>query len=287
MEAIIKKTKPDIKESSLKTYLSSLRSTFNKIWPDKEFNHTLFFHECHKAMEWFKTQPFNTRKTRLAAIVACSHGQNEKVTEVFRSMMIQDSQKYKDIEKDHTMTDEQRKNWIAWDKVLKLHAELRKRTLPMFTEEKHDLNEIQKFVVLSCYVLIPPRRAMDFAEMVVKEYNKETDNYFDGKNFIFNQYKTMKSHGTQKIPVPVALQTIIKKWMKIHDGKYLFSSHGEKLTSTSLGRILNSIFKKNISVNMLRHSYVTQNLAPLIEHLDKVANEMGHSTQMQKDYIKH
>lgn len=283
----IKKTRPNISANSLKTYLSSVRSTFMKIWPGEKLDYTRFFHDSHKAMEWFKTQPFNTRKTRLAAVLSCSHGQNEKVVELYHSMMIQDSQKYKDIEKDHMMTDAQRKNWISWAKVLQLHSELKKRTNPMFTEEKHDLDEIQKFIVLSCYVLIPPRRAMDFAEMKVKGYNKELDNYFDGKYFVFNKYKTAKSHGTQKLDVPVALQTILKKWMKVHPSDYLFSSRGEKLTSTGLGRILNSIFKKNISVNMLRHSYVTQNLAPLIEHLDKVADEMGHSRSQQSDYIKH
>ena len=51
-------------------------------------------------------------------------------------------------------------------------------------------------------------------------------------------------------------------------------------------KVLNSIFKKNISVNQLRHIYITEKCNPMIVKLQETANDMAHSTNMQQQYVK-
>jgi hypothetical protein len=75
--------------------------------------------------------------------------------------------------------------------------------------------------------------------------------------------------------------------MHHHDNMF-FDYYGRELTSSALAKILNGIFApKKISVNMLRHIYITEKEAPLIAKLEAVATDMAHSTGMQKLYVKH
>jgi site-specific recombinase XerD len=89
------------------------------------------------------------------------------------------------------------------------------------------------------------------------------------------------------VKTPKTLEILLTKWIKKNPGDYLFSDYaGKKLTSAGISKILNSIFKKNISVNMLRHAYITDTLGPKIADLEEKAAEMGQSTGQQKLYVK-
>ena len=51
-------------------------------------------------------------------------------------------------------------------------------------------------------------------------------------------------------------------------------------------RILNKVFGRKVSSSMLRHSYLSSKYAKINEEQKEDADAMGHSTGMQKDYIK-
>jgi len=80
----------------------------------------------------------------------------------------------------------------------------------------------------------------------------------------------------------------LKKWIAFHDMDYLFANADDKeIAGSGMTKILNNIFKpKLISVNMLRHIYITEKSAPLIDKLKETAEEMAHSTGMQGLYVK-
>ena len=126
--------------------------------------------------------------------------------------------------------------------------------------------------------------------MKIRNYNPKTDNYYKAGKMYFNQYKTSNKYSKQEAVVPTELNTIIKKWMKINDGDYLvFSSNKQPLTSSQISRMLNKIFDgKKISVDMLRHIYLTElykNVPSLLD-MEKTANQMGHSIGTAMTYIK-
>jgi hypothetical protein len=68
----------------------------------------------------------------------------------------------------------------------------------------------------------------------------------------------------------------------------LFANSDDKeIAGSGMTKILNNIFKpKLISVNMLRHIYITEKSAPLIDKLKEIAEAMAHSTGMQGLYVK-
>ena len=180
---------------------------------------------------------------------------------------------------------------------MKLYHELEEEALPLFKKDKlHSANmkTLQHYVILSCYVLIPPRRIADYINFKIKDISTKTDNWFDEKKneLVFNNYKTAKNYGTQRVECPKSLQAVFQKWFPIasrYSEFMLFNSYGNHLTQPQLTKMLNSIFDKNISASMLRHIYisdVTLKNMPKLNDLEKVAHDMGHSVQEQMMYKK-
>jgi hypothetical protein len=280
----ITEAKPKLVENSIKRYIGCLKQLYENIWKGKEFSHKRFFTDSKAVFDYFKNIPFNIRKTRISAILSISKGEPEDILEKYRTMMIDDCKSYNAHEKEHKMNPKERENWMTWDEIMAVHQTMEKKLKKQKDKNLYDMFE---YLILSLYVLIKPRRSQDFTEMKINSYTKN-DNYYDGKQFHFAVYKTAKKYGSQTIPVPPKLKSILDKWISmLHKGtEYLLTYQDRKLTVQRLTQLFNSIFKKGISVNVLRHAYITQELAPAIEKLEKIASEMGHSTAQQDLYIK-
>jgi hypothetical protein len=291
LEALIKHCRPHLSDGSIKTYRNVIKNLYEDVFGrDTSFNHKLFFADHAKVIAHLDNIKFNVRKTILSAVVCISKDEKPAIVELYRTQMMDDAQKYNSQEKENQMTDTQKENWMSWDDILKVFERLKEKVvwiLKTETVDRENLLELQKYVLLACYVLVPPRRAKDFAEMKTKDYDEKTQNYYTKGSFHFNDYKTAKFYGHQTVKTPKTLEILLTKWIKKNPGDYLFSDYaGKKLTSAGISKILNSIFKKNISVNMLRHAYITDTLGPKIADLEEKAAEMGQSTGQQKLYVK-
>ena len=137
--------------------------------------------------------------------------------------------------------------------------------------------------------LLPPRRSLDYALMKIRNYDKANDNYYKAGKLYFNKYKTSDKYGLQVLNVPDELNKIIKKWTKINESDYLlFSTNGNPLSSPQITRILNKVFGKRVSVDMLRHIFLTdlyKGMPNLID-MEKTAKEMSHSLMTALTYVK-
>jgi hypothetical protein len=290
LEIYIKHCRDHLSAGSVKTYRNVLKNLYEDVFGrETPFNHKLFFADHVKVLKHLEGIKFNVRKTILSAIICISKDEKPAVIELFRKQMMDDAQKYNSQEKENRMTDTQKENWMSWEDIMKTFEKLKEKVawvIKADNPDRENLLELQKYVLLACYVLIPPRRAKDFAEMKCKDYD-EKSNYYQKGTFHFNDYKTAKFYGHQSVRVPKTLELLLTKWCKKNTGDYLFSDYaGKKLTSASISKILNSVFKKNVSVNMLRHSYITDNLGPKINELEVKAEEMGQSVAQQKLYVK-
>jgi hypothetical protein len=131
---------------------------------------------------------------------------------------------------------------------------------------------------------------MDYTSFKVRNVDTSTDNYMKGNTFVFNNYKTKNKYGTQEVKIPVRLRNILQKWSKKHTNEYLlFSEKGTPLPQSRLTQKLNRIFGKNISVNMLRHIFISERVleaAPALQKLEDIAEDMGHSVGTQQLYKK-
>ena len=109
--------------------------------------------------------------------------------------------------------------------------------------------------------------------------------------FCFNQYKTAKFYHKQDVEVPVTLKTVLNKWTKLINNDYLlFDSNNNPLTPVKLNQRLNKIFDGKISVNALRHSFLTDKYLnkPMtnLKDMNETAKEMGHSVMQALEYVK-
>jgi hypothetical protein len=140
-------------------------------------------------------------------------------------------------------------------------------------------------------VFIPPRRSKDYVDFLIKDVDREKDNYLDKNKMIFNSYKTAKTYGQQSVDVPKPLQQILKKWISVNPTKtLLFDSNMNPLSSVKLNQRINKLFDgRKVSVNQMRHTYLTNKFGHTIDQkkaIDNTMSEMGSSSNMLDTYVK-
>ena len=289
----LKNNRPNLTSSSLKSYESTLRTLFKNL--DGEGNPVEFFiNEQPKVIKFLDTYTPLKRKLRLASLVSLTSHQPQ-VADKYAKQMIADI-KTTDAElEEQKKTPAQRENWISQEEVKKIHDNLRDATAYLF--KKNQLTDREKmtfqdYLILSLYVLNPPRRIQDYTYMVLGQPEGPEENFISKKQFHFVKYKTAKKYGEQIVGINPKLSYIIQKWKKLNPSQkwLLVNEKGEQLTTPSLTMKLNKIFGgKKISVNMLRHIFISDevlNNAPALKSLQKTAEQMGHSTDTQQLYRK-
>ena len=241
-----------------------------------------------------KDVEFNKRKSILSALVViCPTDKNQ----TYKDLMIKDATKYDDEQLENKKTPSQEENWINQDEVKNIYEMYLSNANKLFKLKKDltmpQIQTLQNFIIicLTAGIFIPPRRSLDWTLMKWKNYNLNNDNYYNKKIFVFNQYKTAKFYHKQDIEVPNELRLILNKWTKIIDSEYLlFDSNNNPLTPVKLNQRLNKIFNGKISVNILRHSYITEKYTstPMtLKDIKENADAMGHSLNQSLEYIKY
>lgn len=291
----IKSQRPKLSENSIRTYSSMLGNLYMQIEGKKEVDKDIthfFFKNVKKVITTLKDLNVNRRKTLLAGLVVLCDGEDEKACEQYRKEMLDVANNYKKNEQDQKMTETQRENWVTQDDVKKLYAQLDKECRPYLSREKlslGELNRLQNFIILSLYVLQAPRRLQDYTEFKLRNIDEEKDNYISKNKLIFNTYKTAKKYGREEVDLNPKLKFILNKWKNLNDSDYLLVGvTGKKFSQSQLQQRLASIFGKPVSVNILRHSYLTEKYKdiPLLTEMTNTAKEMGHSVQQALEYVK-
>lgn len=294
VEEVLRKNRENLSPNSVKTYASSIRSVYGKMdgkeGASGEEMRDFFKENVEKTLSFLKDKPIGTRKSLLSALLILTEGSG--IENKYREAMMKDAKSYNNEQREQTKTEKQEENWISQDEVLRIYRLSQRETqkLRKKTElTKPELRKLMNYVILSLYVLIPPRRILDYTVFKVRNIDKTKDNFMEKGKFIFNRYKTDNKYGQQVVKIPRSLQNIIKMWETKHDNDYLlFNEDGKPLTPPRMTTRLNTIFGKKISVNMLRHIYLTDKLKdiPALKELDELADDMGHSVDQQMLYAK-
>lgn len=289
----IQKNRPKISTSSIRTYSSIIANLYKKITDKNSLDGVMDYFEksVKNVMDYLKDTPANKRKTILAALVVFTEG-NEKAADQYRKKMLDDKSKYDDEQKDQKMSDSQRENWVSQEEVKKLYDQMDKENRPLLSREKlndREFQQLQNFVILALYHLQPPRRLKDYTEMKLRNVDEEKDNFIKKNNLVFNVYKTAKTHGKEEIAMNPKLKFILNKWRNLNPNEYmLVGLTGKKLSSSQLQQRLNQILGKRASVNILRHSFLSEKYKdlPAVRELEKRAEEMGHTVEQALLYVK-
>jgi predicted transcriptional regulator len=204
------------------------------------------------------------------------------------------------------MTDKQKENWMDWEEVKKKRSELYSEITSFISNKTITEGQYDKlicFVVLSLYTEIQPRRNADYLHMyVVRKMPKDAPvdrNYYDVSEgrFVFNVFKTAKSHGQEVEQVPPELADALSQLFKHHPGakgkwtqfKLLVKYDASPLTvANGITRILNRCFDgKKIGASMLRHAFLTHKYGDMMKEMSEDTKAMGTSVEVAKShYIK-
>jgi len=285
---ILKENRPHLSMSSYRSYNSNILNLAKKVGITIDNSQDVKTH-LNKIIEFLNEMEGRKRKTYLASLIVLFPDET-KETEKLRSLMLKDINDFEKEEKSMEMTDRERENWLSFDEVMKLYSNLEKEVKPLYKNEsltKAQFNRMMVFTLLSCLLLIPPRRSQDYTEFKLRNIDKKEDNFMDEKKsqFCFNKYKTKKTYGSACIDIPSKLKKIMKDWSKFNPNDYAFlDSRGNKLNPTKLTTILYNFFNKKISTSMLRHIYVSHYLKDVPEEIFEVASDMGHSVEQNLKY---
>ncbi len=224
----------------------------------------------------------------------------------------------KEVIEKNEMTENEEKNWIDYlDLVDKFKQYYEYKFKPQLDET--DVNDygiynfIRNFLLLAFYIELPPTRIGNYQYMKIrikkkrsgsslsKENNYLMDNNDGSYELVFNKYKTAKYLG--QITHIIKKDTILSDIIKIYLVKRNTFANSKKNTDLLLGKdkvamsqsnitdtlkyISRKVVGKDLSVNLLRHIYITHfiTLNKSIEDKKKIANFMGQTydaTQMEK-----
>ena len=292
MEQLIRTNKPKLSNSSVKTYLSVLHSLNKVLGKDDEHMETIF-NDPASVISVADKYKITRRKTIMSALtVLTTH--DEKVAEIYRTELYKLIKEYDALMLEQKKSEKDEANWIDWSDVLKVYDEMVKDMAPIMKRKVRsddDVQKLQLYVLLSLFVLIAPRRAKDWVDFKIREIDTEKDNYFDAKQklLVFNSYKTAKTYGKQTVNVPTKLATILKKWIEVNPSDHLFFGIlGKPVSQTGIAQWFYKIFGRHVSVNALRHSYLTQfhSTKKSLKSMDSTAKDMGHSIKTSLQYAK-
>lgn len=290
----IRENRPSITDSSVTTYVSMLSNFYYREHEHNTPINMSFFRDEKRIMEILKDRPPSTRKTMLAAIVVLN-GKDHK-HDILDKQMIEDGKTNAEELNKQQKTKKQDDNWVEYDVVKdfqkRYEVEALKRLDTKGKFNEHDKEIITRYMMLTLAsgVYMPPRRN-DMIFIKIKDIDETKDNYIDmTKNeFVYNQYKTVRKYGQQKVDFPAEFKVILKKYLaKVKGQTYLLEHQGQPFLSTELTRELYKIFGKKISTSMLRHIYLSNvyaNTPGLIE-MNKRAHDMGQSVGMALTYVK-
>jgi hypothetical protein len=302
IKQIIKKNRPNISDSSLLTYVSLLNSLYKSLFKnDKNFSETLF-NKTDEVLEHIKDKPLASKKTVLSALYVLT--ENPK----YRDHMITDATKYNSEQKEQKLTDKQKENWVSQDEIKQvfnkykttaeyLIKELKGRPLSnKLTSKEFQTWQDYIMLCLSSGVFIEPQRVKDWTSFKINNIDKGKDNYMEGKaskcQLVFNSYKTAKFYGEKKLVCPPELCKILTafvNYVKPQSDYLLNDSNWKPLSQVTFTQRLNKIFNKNVSVNILRHSYLTDRFQSgkiSLKQLSDTAKNMSHNLETSLEYVK-
>ena len=277
----IKTKRPNITDSSIKTYISCLSSLSKKLNEGK-LDKTFFVHNKTEILKYLEgVTNSQTKKTILSALYILTG------IEDFKVLMLDECNKVNNQYKEQKLKPDRENNRISFDEVKDKVNEL----YNTLNKEKSKENYINYLLVgLMSGIFTPPRRS-EWAYVKIKDYNTKEDNYYCKGKFIFNKYKTFKKYGQQILDAPKELKSVINKWLKLNDSEYFFYNvnTGKPFTNSILCRRLYSIFNKKISVDQLRSIFLSDKYKdlPALKNMEDTATKMGNSIETQfNNYIK-
>jgi hypothetical protein len=291
----LKENRPNLSQSSIKTYTSVLNSLYKYISKGSDDINLKLFNNDKIVMPLIDKMKYPA--TLLSALFVLTDN------DVYHVAMNEQMTLNKEQSESQIKTEKQKDNMITKTEVESVINSMRNKANLIFKNNDKSQKAINILVnyiliILASGIYMEPRRSLDWSLMKYKKLNDDNEdevNYYNSKKseFIFNKYKTSNLYKQQVEKVPKQLKSILNKYIKYIDsnnvhGYLLFNIKNKPLNSPEIAMRLNTMFKKNISTSMLRHIYLSEKFKnmPSIKELKDTASSMGHSVSQMLEYIR-
>jgi hypothetical protein len=195
-------------------------------------------------------------------------------------------------------TDKEKEAHINWIDIIDLYMRQYKKVIVLIKNKKvlkqPDYEELLLLLCVGLYTMMPPRRSQDYTEMLFTRKELTNDDINSNTNILsvkdwemsIGKYKTKQHLGIYNSIIPIKLRKIITIYLKYRpdDGSNYFLIYNNKPFVQNT--MTNLLAKMGLGINILRHSFITHNFKDDTDKSKLLANQMGHSTQEQKKYIK-
>ena len=301
------KSKRNISENSIKSYRCSLKKVL-KLAQSQHFDCLDEPEKINKILFESGASPASIR-AYLASICVLRSAQEKDATP-YKDFLAKLSIEQAELDQEHKKSQKEENNWMTMNDLLKTikiyENNLKKNGIFKKSElNKKEYDLLQRYVVGMLYVGDPenhPPVRCDYSPMRIiskREYEKienKNENYLinksrNKKTFAFHNFKTMKTHGAQLIDVSPKINSVLNKLLKFNKGDYLLTnSTGLPMSTNCLSKFITKTFSptgKNISVNLLRHFFISENKPPeVIEKYKNMSEKMLHTEETQNLYSK-
>jgi hypothetical protein len=178
-------------------------------------------------------------------------------------------------------TEKQEANWLTKEDLDKVKED-KMESLKKGASSMKAYNDKLDYAILSLYMDMPPRRAKDYVLMkyTTKEEEDTDFNYFNTttNEFVFNNFKTAKSHGQERVKPPKSVLSALDLFNKEEGAFVIRKANGKPFNLINdMTKRLNNIFGKKISVDMLRNMYYSHKYGEVKKEIIQDAKDMGTS----------
>ncbi len=314
LPVILNKIKPSLKESSIQAYVRNIEKLSERVNGKREFDNLEWLNDKEKVLNKINEMGDNTKRNYLNSVIVFFQNnkdyEDNETWKEYSKLRDDINAKFKKSKSENKKTDKQNKNWLTkeeYQNIVKQYQEYLTKHKVLQSKpdklNKDELNKLMEYVLIKFYQEIPSRN--DFHSLKIvnkKEYNdlpKDTNqNYLvmerNNIHVIINDWKTKKNEkDTRTITLSPELQKLVRAYRrKAPNREYMFVSNKEQpLTRNGLTKLLIKMFKvfypdKNISSSMLRHIYLSHKYSDTMKEMKEDQNNLGHSGETQKEYIK-
>lgn len=303
------KASRDIKDKSVKTYITSLKKIHENLETSIDFDNLDWLKPINKVVSILNELKLTTRKNYTNAIIVALMTEADKYKDTltaYKEYLGKILSDYNEMVATQTKSKKETDNWISMADLKKIVNKHKRSVKELGLDQKDGWTKSEKqlyqmYMVGVLYTNYPPLRN-DYSNMDIisendfKKLKKKENNFLviisrNKKYFSLSSYKTEKQYGNKIIDIDSKLNSIINKWLAHNNtGFFLINSKNTSLSDNSLTKLLNKIFassKKKISSTLIRHVYLTEKYEAAQSEMEDDASIMGHSVSTQQSiYVK-
>ena len=219
LELLIKAARPSIRDSSLKQYLSTLKSLHKKMGHEGPINNVDFLLDPQNVVDVISPLKSTTKKNTYNSIIVILSALKIDPVIVAKYTKLRDDvgQIYSDEMATKNKSASQERNWVGFEEYLQMADKLGAAVEALKGKKDWSVEEqtqFQEYLLVRLYTVYPLRN--DFVMKIVskQQFNKLTTNDKSEMNylvvpsgyrstlfFVLNEYKTHKKYGEQKLVV--------------------------------------------------------------------------------------